>query len=289
MRAAALIAIALAGCGSCQKGPPSELRVEGDHPFVRCLGGDPPEDRSSRVGDGRLVVEDGVLTIDGLRSNEIVAFAGPGPSDALLDDALSEVRAESPALVLVLGSIGDELPIASRTLATLATLDVPVLVLAGGRDDASVWKDAFEALGGEARDRVIDVTVLRKIVVGDRELIPVGGAPLGRYARTETACGFTEEDLAEVVERAGQASEGRRRFLLSWAAPSGAGLEGIAGADPGEPRLAAAAEEMGAVAGAHAWPAAASTERATMVRPLVGPAVELGDGALLLPGHASLP
>ena len=262
----------------------------GATPYVRCLAGDAPDERAWSVGAARLAIEERVLSIAAVGEGPVVAFAGPGPSDAPLDAALEGVGEASPALVLVLGAIGDEEPIAKRTLAALATLDVPVLVLAGGRDDATVWARAFESLEPEARDRVVDVTAIDRVVVGEREWLPIAGAPRGRYARTDTACGFSDDDLDARAEALGPAAEGRERTLLSWVGPAGFGLLGLTNADAGDPALATFAERVGAPRGVFASPAvAAGGDRAVLARPLVGPAIELADGTRLPPGFVTLP
>ncbi len=288
MRAAALSLTLLVGCGSCQKGPPAELRVGGETPYVRCLAADPPEERRWSVGALSLSVQGRVLTIDGARRPlTVVAFAGPGPGE-IPASAVASVREAEPGLVLVAGDIGDSEGVAEANLAALAGLGVPVLAVAGGRDDATVWQKAFESLPEPARDRVIDVTPLRRVVLGDDELVPVAGAPGGRYGRTDDACGFGEDDLEAVADAL--EGQGARRWLFAWAGPSGAGLVGLAGADAGDRWLGGLAEGAGLGGGVVAWPRAAAGGEGPyrVVLPLSGPVVETGEGRRLAPAPTVL-
>ena len=282
----ALLTVLLSACDGCGT-TIDELRVEGEHGYVRCLAGDAPEEREWRVGEARLAIEDQTLTIEGA-APKMVAFAGPGPSDASVTPPLIALREEEPGVVLVLGSIGDAQLVANRTLADLAAVEVPVLLLAGGRDELEVWRGAFATLVPGAEDRVIDVTALERIVIGGREWIPIAGAPGGRYARTPAACGLSPEDLEQRAVALGS-GDGKERALLSWAAPSGFGLLGLTGRDPGSPELARFAERVGARTGVFAFPQeSASTDAATIARPLAGPAIELADGTRVRAGPVTL-
>ena len=280
--------VLLSACDGCG-GSVAELRVPGEHAYVRCLAGEAPEEREWRVGQLALAIEERTLTIGGVAGDaRLVAFAGPGPSDVPVSEGLIALREEPPAIVLVVGSIGDTQPVANRTLADLAAVEVPVLVLAGGRDDLEVWRAAFEALVPGAEDRVIDVTALERIAIGEREWIPVSGAPGGRYARTDQACGWSAEDLDERAAVLGS-GEGKQRALLAWAAPSGFGLRGLTGLDPGDAELARFAERVGASTGVFAFPQeSGSNDHAVIARPLVGPAIELADGTRLRPGPVTV-
>jgi hypothetical protein len=96
------------------------------------------------------------------------------------------------------------------------------------------------------------------------------------------------DDLDDRARALGS-GEGKQRALLSWAAPSGLGLRGLTGLDPGDAGLAAFADRVGARTGTFAFPQeSASTDAATIARPLVGPTVELADGTRLRAGPVTL-
>ena len=282
-----LCAAALTGCGSCQRGPASDLRVEGPTPYVRCLADEPPDDRSFRMGAFAAEVTDGVLRLRAQGPVRLAVFSGPAPSTASIDEALALLP--EVELLVVLGGLGDSEAQAAATLAALAATDTAVLFIAGGRDDAVVLATVFEDLESEATERVLNATALERIVIGGDALVPIGGAPGGRYARTDTACGYGEEDLRLRAEALGAAGEGERRWLLSWAAPTGLG-PGIEGAEVGDDGLASFAETVGAAGGLHAWPrelAGLGVEGGhgpqRVVSPIAGPASERADGTRVLP------
>lgn len=265
---------------------------------MRCLAADAPAARAWRVGALSLALEDRALTITGLSGEvRIAAFAGPGgASGASLGDAVQSIRAARPHLALVVGDVGDDLATAKGTLEALAAIEIPVLVTAGGRDDATVLGEALDALAAPATDRVVDARALRRIALGRRDvLVPISGAPNGRYGRTDTACGFGTDDLDAVASDVGRAAEGERRFLLSWAAPSGPAARGLADVDAGDPGLAALARRIGAPGGIFAWPRERALEPAgpaadarIVVAPIAGPPVERADGARVPAGPALL-
>lgn len=283
----------LVGCGSCQ-GPPSELKVDGPTPYVRCMAAEPPDDGELAVGAVKIVREGRELTLRGLPDRAtVVAFAGPGPATVEPDSLVRSAKEREPDLVVVLGDLGDAQEQAERTLAALASLEVPVLVVAGGRDDAVVWEEAFDSLDGDAAGRVVDATPYRRVLVGPHELVPVAGAPEGRYARTDQACGFGRDDLEEVEDALGDAPAGQR-ILLSWAAPAG-WAEGLEGADPGDPALGELVDEGHLGSGLFAWPPSARPPADGAegplrlgVRPVSGPAVVGPDGSRATPGPTAL-
>jgi hypothetical protein len=248
---------AFAACDGCD-GPPSKLRVGGDHPYVRCLLADPPTAGEVRAGGVQLVIEERTATVVAPEGPlRIAAFAGPAPSNAGLVDLVRALGAGRPHLVLVVGNLGDTVEAAERNLGALGGAGVPVLVMAGGRDDATVWSRVWSSLDEGARARVVDVRGLWRLVSAQGEALLVSGAPGGRYARSDTSCGFGAEDLAALGKAWGQGG-GTRRTLVSWAAPAGFGATGIGGRDGGDPGLGELAARLGVGEALHAWPAPAS-------------------------------
>jgi hypothetical protein len=297
----------VAGCDRWPGG--GSLAVEGATPYVRCLAADPPPDSVTRVGGAVLRMRDGALRIEGLGSAvTIAAFAGPGfasPPSAAQLQALNAVR---PKLVLVLGGIGDSPAIAAATLTALASVPVPTLILAGGRDNRETIERAREGLEQEAAVRITDVTTARSISIGDDMFFPVAGALHGRYALHDDACGYAESDLE--ARDVGKAKGSGRKWLLAWEAPSELGNAAVSrderGLDLGSRALAEFAARVGARGGLFAWPevqtmrpsADAGHRRAAVVvaepdlRLVVprwtGPALERSDGSRVPAGFALL-
>jgi hypothetical protein len=288
--ALSLCLAACGSCGACEDGPPSSLRVEGEHPYTRCLAASPPSGATWTAGGAELALEDAVLTVSGLTEPvRFAVFAGPAPAE-IDAAALAEVTGGAAELAIVLGGFGDADEDARATFTALAALSIPVLLVPGGRDDAAVYAPALDALDGEARARLVDAAPLERVVIGAHELVPLAGAPMGRHARTPTACGFGAEDLDARAEALGARGEGIHRWLVAWAAPHGAGATGLVGVDAGDPALARFAERIGAEGGLYAWPREAATPPATerrtteIVRPVSGFSVVRADGVRLLPG-----
>lgn len=214
------------------------------------------------------------------------AFAGPAPGRPDMEAALSAVSEGGVAFAVVLGDLGDDADAVDATLEALARLEMPVLVVPGGRDDATILSDRMEALEDGESERIIDVSGVDAVHVGGQTLLPVAGAPGGRYGRTADACGFTASDLEARAERIGGPEPETRRYLLSWAAPAGGVAEGIAGADAGDEALATFAEAVGARGGLHAWPREAAGlvvddagDRVEVLRRIAGPVAIRGDAA----------
>ncbi|MFW6087924.1 MAG: hypothetical protein ACODAG_12010 [Myxococcota bacterium] len=252
---AALASIAVAGCDGCRSVPAS-LQAEGPTPYARCLAADPPAPFEREVGRLGLTLEGGVLRVKPPSGPvRLAAVTGPAPSRAPIDDAVERLAAGRPDLMLALGNLGDSDEVLARNLRSLARAGAPVLVLAGGRDDAAAVDDAFDDLEGDAAARVIDARALSAVRLGPDELVLVSGAPNGRYARTDTACGYGEPDLETLAEEIGDPGAGvERRWLVSWASPAGWGPSGLARVDGGDPALAQLAEGVGAGRGIFAWP-----------------------------------
>lgn len=254
-----LLALAPGCCSSCGCGAAAPL-AGGPTPYARCAIGDPPAEGTSRVGELSLRIEERTLTVEGLPETFPIALArGPAPFEV---GALDELRASGARLVLIAGAIGDDEASATRTLAALAALEVPVLLLAGGRDEPAVVRAALAALPAGARARVIDVSPLRAVRLGAQlALVPVAGAPGGRYARSDQACGVGEDDLSAIAGALGPPATGEQRLLFSWAAPAPhAGLER---GDAGSPAIAALADEIGATGALVGWPEAHAGELLT--------------------------
>jgi hypothetical protein len=290
MMLASVLAMMLAGC-SCGDDADA-IRVSGDEGYVRCLAADAPEPRAWQVGALHLTTsEDRSLRIEGLpRSARVAVFRGPMSASAVhaLDRA---------ALAVVLGGIAASRREADASLASLAALEVPVLLIAGGGDRHDALREALAALEGGARDRIVDATPLRSIRLGAVELVPLAGAPEGRYARSSEACGLTEDDLDDVADDLGAPAHGVKRYLFSWAAPRGEGASsasrGIGGVEAGSQALRDFAEHIGAVGAVFAWPVESPTPREddplrVAVGPLAGGWVELADGTRRAPAATLL-
>ena len=243
----------MGGCSACG-GPPSELVVEGPPGFVRCLAYEVDERDPWSEGDLRLRLEGRTLEVEAPEEVlRVAALAGPGPGPAGLGTLASELTDSPVELLFILGGLGDSVLIAQQTLESLAELGVLTLVMAGGRDDVEVWEEAWGSVETEALGRVLDARGLNRLRFQGAELILISGAPGGRYARTDTSCGFATEDVEAMVDTLGPAS-GPRAFV-SWVAPGGVG-HAWGGLDVGSPALAALAEEAGIRGGIFAWPRA---------------------------------
>lgn len=262
-----------------------ELRVSGEHAYVRCSLLEPPPPRTWRVGPLRLALEERALRIEGAPSSARVALF-TGPVDAASVRAL---RSRRPHLALMLGGLGKTPAEAQRALDALAGLGVPVLFVAGGGDVRAAL-EAFEHVEGDARDHVIDASRLRSIRIGKVELVPAAGAPKGRYALSEDACGLGEDDVEAIADAVGDPGEGVRRVLVSWAAPAGGPLSrGLAGVEAGSPLVRELAQRAGAQGAVVAWPRehageATSEPFRAVAPPLGGPWVGRADGTRSAPG-----
>jgi hypothetical protein len=267
MRAACLfLAIALAACGG------DELRVAGPPAYVRCLAAEPPASRTWSAGTLRLALEERTLRIEGAPEGALLA-AFTGPVDRA---SIRTLRAVRPLLALMVGGLGATRAEAEASLGALADLGAPVLFVAGGTDTHA----ALAALddGGP----VVDASRLRSIRIGQVELVPVAGAPLGRYAASDDACGFGQPDAHAIADALG-AKDGSR-YLVTWAAPRGGGplSRGLLGTDAGSALVEEVADRTGAAGWIAAWPSEhageASTPLRAVVAPLSGAWVERADG-----------
>lgn len=243
------------GCGA------GALEVGGDHPYRRCLRDDPPDEGERRVGDVGIIIDNRTLRIDVDSDAVKLAIVSDLPEEAALIEAAAEGLGElSVDLIVVLGGLGEDEEAVTRGLAALAGVGGPVLVLGGGADEAELLEDALDEIASEAAARVVDIRAIRRVEILDQVFVPIAGAPEGRYARGEGYCGFGVDDLEDIADDLGEATEGERRWLLSWAAPVGAGARspsiGYGDVEAGSSHLRTLAEALGAEGGVHAWPRA---------------------------------
>ncbi|NOY91969.1 MAG: hypothetical protein GXP55_12300, partial [Deltaproteobacteria bacterium] len=192
----ALPCLAALACHPCDS--VGELRVAGDSSYVRCAALDAPDEGERRVGDVAFEIEGRTLRFTS-PPTRVAFFRGPAPRSADLEGSLSALVERGTGLFVMLGGAGDDEALAQRSLRALAATERPALVLAGGRDEAEVLSDAFEALGDEAPG-VVDARGLRVVRLGATSLLLLSGAPGGRYARTDDACGFGPDDLEALRE-----------------------------------------------------------------------------------------
>lgn len=275
---AILAGLALVACGDDEA-----LRVSGEHGYVRCLALEPPSSRAWTVGSLRLALDERTLRIDGAPSDaRIAVFTGPV-------DERSLRALDRPHLGLMLGGLGGTRAHAERSLGALAALGVPILFVAGGADSHAAL-EAFDKLEGEARDRVIDASRLRSIRIGKLELVSAAGAPGGRYALDDEACGLGEADVSAIAEAAGDPQDGVHRVLVSWAAPAGDPLSrGLMGTEAGSDLLNDLARRLEAQGWIAAWPQEHAGEVKTeplraVATPLTRHWIERADGTRRRPG-----
>ncbi|MFI5305821.1 MAG: hypothetical protein ACHQ53_00635 [Polyangiales bacterium] len=255
-----------------------------------------------------LQIRDRVLTVTPQGASwTLAAFAGPGLGAPPTPAVAAALAAAHPDLMLLLGDLGDRPATAKATLAALATVPAPTLLVGGGRDTPARIADAIAALRA-GTERIIDATGLREVRLGSDTLIPVAGALDGRYAVEERACGYALEDLKRLAKEV--AGGPGRRWLIGWEAPGLGGVSSVSrtdqGVDVGSPALAQLGMRLGAPGGLFAWPhvqagrptstggnsrlaAGEPAKDFQLVVPrLSGPAVERADGSMLPSGFALL-
>ena len=236
----ALLAALVCACGS------SELSVGGDTGYVRCYAAEPAPARQWRRGNLRLSRTDRELRIEGAPSEwRLAIFAGEGGS--LPAEDLRSTHADVIALV---GGLGDTAAIARANLRLLESLGPPVLFVAGGRDERAVFTEVI----GSDRDGIIDASALRSIAIGPITLVPVSGAPEGRYARSPRACGLARAD----VELWPSHEASPARYLLSWSAPTP--TPALLGVEGGSDLVRSIGSRTGAAHAIFAWPVEAGGE-----------------------------
>ena len=247
------LALFASGCDGCTA--VGRLRVDGDHPYVRCLAVEPTERSDAwTVGALQLSQEGRVLSVEGASLPlRMAAFVGPGLSGDDPATALSALDSSGVSLTWVLGELGDAPATARRTLNALAERDGLFVVLASGRDDLGVLNDVWDDLSDEAKAHVIDARGLRAVRVGGATFSLLSGAPGGRYARNDDACGYSADDLGELADDLPDEAEGSR-WLVSWAAPAGGVAHSEDGAEGGDPALRSYMDENNILGGVFAWP-----------------------------------
>ena len=302
-----MLLVLLAGCELCgDRAVPDRLRATTPVPHIRCLAADPPPARKWKLGRLGLELQGRELIVEGLPARTRVAvFSGPAFSTGSPHAPIGQMAEAKPDLALMLGGAGDSSDDCARNLKLLGELEIPTLVLAGGRDSWPHWSSAFDALDGKGRDRVVDITTLVRIRLGAHVLVPVAGAANGRYAIGDDACGFGKDDLQERVSVLGPAKR-ERRWLVSWETPMGGDERSPArvsgGIDVGSAALADFARQAGIEGGLFGWPYAQVMRprnkdgRVVFDEPLSGlrlvapridgPAMERDDGSRQMPGFA---
>ncbi|MBX3247028.1 MAG: hypothetical protein KF901_07600 [Myxococcales bacterium] len=280
----ALLGALVIGCGRCGEPGPT---VEGPHPYVRC--------GEMALTEGRFGSDGVTFDVDG----RTVRLAGASRLLVLAaTDATPAALAGAPVLpTLVLGGFGRDEAQARALLEALGPR--PALLLAGGEDEPAAIEAALRGLSG--RQRVAHISGAHRLETPHGTFVILPGAPNGRYARGSRACGFSDADVAARASSLGPA-EGERRWLLSWAAPSGGGEHapdrGFGGVRVGSDEVATLARQTGARGGLFAWPRTTAglasagegarevpvgeaAEDLAVVVPLAGAATERFDGSLL--------
>lgn len=289
-------ALTASGCST-----ESRLRVEGKTPFVRCLAGPVPDgERTLRAGRSSLIAKGRTLTATGLAHPlQIAAFSAPGFGPPLTKAQLADLDRSSAQLVLMLGGLGETDSEARATLTALASLERPVLFVAGGRDRWPVLELLADPDAPWSK-RIMDATPMHELRIGKHTFMVVAGAESGRYAVDDESCGYTAADLAErQKEAAAEARTPGPRWLLSWHAPAAApGQRGItrseSGLDTGAWNLSRFATQLGVLGGVYAWPStqagrsvqSAAQPTQLLVPRLFGPRQERDDGSLAPLGFA---
>jgi hypothetical protein len=265
----------LAGCTCSGSGP----TAGGATPYVRCAMRDAPS-IDTTVGPLHLHASERVLVIDGATAPVVVAaFRGPALAEEPIEPALDAI--EGASLAIVIGSLGDDEAHVETLLRALGSLTIPTLVVMGGRDHPADLAAALAALDEDARGRIVDASGLRSVQIAGIELVPVAGAPDGRYARDDDACGLGAADVDAIANDLGTAAA-LPRFLITYAAPTP--TLGMEGAEAGSALVADLATRIGAHGAVFAWPDVASPGASFVVPPLAGPPTLLADGARLEPG-----
>lgn len=244
------VALSLPGC-SC-----SRLHGEVDgFEFTRCAQADPPRERTLHTGQLELSVRDRRIEVKPKGELRVATFTGPVGAQLARGD-LAALAALSPGLVIVLGGLGDEPGVANANLAMLASLRVPVLVIAGGADRLSVLDEALDELGDKDEEWLVQASSARELRIGRERFAIIAGSPLGRYALDDRSCGFTAEDLDDIEEALSDSGfRNGRTWLLSWAAPSGWGITlGHGDVDIGSAELSELAARLAAKGGLFAYP-----------------------------------
>ena len=220
--------------------------------YARCMAASAHKSFSLNSGAISLEGEKRTLTIKRKSGAvRLALFTGTAPFRSGVDEAVQRLSRDRADAIVVLGNLGDGTAIVTHLLSALASLDIPVLIVPGARDDADELARALKALG-EAHERFIDLSLYERVVIGDDVLVPIAGGPENRFARTPRACGYSGEDLDERVA-ATSTGEKKRVWLLSWAGPdvNGAGISGLRG---GVTSITRAEKRLDAKGAIYAWP-----------------------------------
>lgn len=225
-----LLTLAGCDCGS------ETLEVDGPHPYVRCLGFEADEGALESAG---AVVEGHTLSLEVTKPVEFFSVRAstlPWLTENEGDDVLQ----------VVLGGFARDAEGAVPLLTALAARG-PALLLLGGGDDVQVFQDALDEVSAP---NLVSLLGIRRLDFGSTGMLVVHGAPNGRYARGDSACGYSPEDLGVLAD---DAQEGD--LLLSWMVPTAEHVdEGILGQRVGDDALAQAVTELPLQGGIHAWP-----------------------------------
>lgn len=217
-------------CGS------ETLEVDGPHPYIRCLATEADE---GPLESGGALVEGHTLSLEVTTPVEffsVRASSLPWLSENAGDDVLQ----------VVLGGFARNAEEATPLLTALAGRG-PALLILGGDDDVEVFQDALDDISAP---NLISLLGIRRVDFGSVGMVVVHGAPNGRYARGDSACGYSPEDLGVLAD---EAEEGD--LLVSWMVPTGDAIdEGLLGQRVGDDALAQAATELSLEGGIHGWP-----------------------------------
>src|SRR5262245_50283377 len=148
------LVITLCGVGCSAE---SRLRKEGKTPYVRCVAGPEPDERTLRAGAWSFEIKRRVLQVQGpSRPLRVAALTAAGFGAVPDASALARVRAAEADLLVLLGGIGDGPGTAKATLQALSSLSMPSLIVLGGRDTWAAREKALEEL--PEGHRIIDGT-----------------------------------------------------------------------------------------------------------------------------------
>jgi hypothetical protein len=277
--------------GSCAD---AKLREGGPTPYMRCLAGPAPSQRTGRAGDVSFVLQGRTLELTPQRwPLRVAAFSGAGFGAPLRSADLARIKQLDADLVLMLGGLGESEASAQTNAHALAQLGRLVVWVAGGRDRPALIRAALKPLSEHAN--ILDASAVVRIRIANNTLVPIAGADQGHYALDEDACGFAPSDLDAAAKDLGSPQGGERRWLLSWQAPAARGaVPGPAysdtGVDLGSELLARFSERIGALGAVSAWPigrqeiSAPGPLGTAIVSRLFGPHLERPDGSRLDPG-----
>lgn len=274
------MALLLAGC-SCGS---SLETAGGPHPYVRPASAPAAEPRELETAAAHVRITAREVVIEPHGSPRVALVRGPAVSGEPLAPALDAIEASAPSVLVVVGDLGDDEATVAETLGAFGSLDMPTLLVLGGRDRPAWITSGLGGLEAPVRARVVDLSGVHAVRLGPLVLVPVPGAPDGRYAIADDACGLAPEDVDALAGALG-AGEGEHRVLVSWAAPSSGGpaSRGALGAEAGSPLVASLAERVGASGWLASFGATAGGESsgwgvALAIPPAVG-AHEASDGS----------